>query len=105
MRPGFDERTDVLADESAFADVDQLLGSASLLWIELILLRDAVKILDHAVAQIGAVPHFEQQTVQTVGFGRRMLVELESLILELEATVLFGHRHGRRALRAMGKKA
>ena len=36
MRAGFDERTDVLADEPAFADVDHLLGRSALFAVEVV---------------------------------------------------------------------
>src|SRR6185503_5533689 len=87
MGAGLDERTDVFADQAALADVDQLLGRLALLRIEFVLGRDAVEILENAIPKVAAVADFEEQPIETVGLGRRMLVELVSAILELEAAV------------------
>ena len=61
MRAGVDQRTDVLADEAAFADVDQLLRRLALLRVQFVLLRDRVEVLDDPIAQAGAVSRLEQQ--------------------------------------------
>src|SRR5258708_6017105 len=80
MRPGVDERPDVLADQTATAHRDQLLRRATLLGGQAILLCHGVEVGDDAIAQVAAVPHLEEQPVQTVRVRRRVLVELESLV-------------------------
>src|SRR5437660_3194015 len=105
VRAGLDERSDVLADESALADTDQLLGRFALPRVQLVLLRNGVEVLDHAIAQLRAVPHFEQEAIEPVRFRRRMLVELITLIAELEAAVLLHCLSGRHRFRATGKES
>src|SRR5262245_12389857 len=87
MSAGLDERAHVFADQAAFADIDQLLGRLALLRVQLVLTGDRVEILDDAIAEIRAVTDLEQQAVEAVGLGRRMLVKLVAAVLELEAAV------------------
>ena len=99
--PASTSGTYVFADQAALADVDQLLGRLALLRIELVLGRDAVEVLENAIPKVAAVADFEEQAIETVGLGRRMLVELVSAILELEAAVSL---HGFRRLIAPARE-
>src|SRR5262245_54606095 len=88
MRARFGKRPDVFADQSPFADVDQFFSGFALNSAQLVLIGNFIEVVDDAAAQVGAVARFEQKLVQAVRFSRRMLVELESLVQELEAAVL-----------------
>ncbi len=85
MRAGQDERADVLADEAALADVDHLFGGRALLTVQLVFLGDTVEVVDDPLAEFRAVARLEEQLVQAVPFGRRVLVEEEALVLERPA--------------------
>src|SRR5438105_4045689 len=89
VRAGLRERTDVFADQTAFPDVDQLLGGLALLPVKLVFVRDRVEAADDALPQLRAVARFEEQLVQPIRLRRRMLVELEAFVLEMEASELF----------------
>src|SRR5215468_8309328 len=88
MGTGFDERSHVLTHQAALSDRDQLLGRSTLGGVEVVLLGHLVEVPEHSFAKVAAVSDLEEQPVQTVRFGRRMLVELKALILELEPAVL-----------------
>src|SRR5439155_20728866 len=105
MRSRFDERAHMFADQPAFADIDQLFRRRSLLRAELVLLRDRVEVLDDSIAQVRAVTDFEQQAVEAVRLGGRMLVELEALVLEFEAAVLLDPLRRRRLTGPMREEA
>src|SRR4029453_16267184 len=94
MRPRFGKRSDVFADQSPFADVDQFLGGFALNTAQLVLISNLVECVDDAAAQVVAMARFEQELVQAVCLGRRMLVELESLVQELEAAELIRDLRG-----------
>ena len=96
MRPGFDERAHVFAHEASLADVDHLLRGGPLLAVQLVLLGHAVEVVDDSLSQLLAVARLEQQLVQAIRCRRRVLVEHEALVLELEAAELsldVGHNH------------
>src|SRR5262245_11715811 len=88
MRARFGKRSDAFADQSPFADVDQFFSGFALYSAQLVLIVNVIEVVDDPSAQVGAVARFEQELVQAVRLSRRMLVELESLVQELEAAVL-----------------
>jgi len=78
----------VFTDESAFADADQFLGRDALLRIEVVFLRHGVEVLEDASAQVALWRTSNSNRLKPVRFGGRMLVELGTLVLELESAVL-----------------
>jgi hypothetical protein len=77
----------------ALADVDHRQRRRALLAPQVVLVGHLLEVIHDPVAELGAVPRLEQQLVQAVGLRRRVLVELESLVLELEPAKLLAGLH------------
>ena len=91
MRARCGQRADVFAHQAALADVDELFGRCTLFAVQVVLVSHGLEIRDDALAQLRAVPRLEQQLVEAVRVRRRVLVELEALVLELKPAELFRH--------------
>src|SRR6266571_8104170 len=80
-----------IAEHFRAADVNQSLGSFTLLGIKSVFGRHCIEIVDNALAKREVLAKIKKQTIEIISGGGRMLVELETGILELKTTVFLQH--------------
>src|SRR5881409_3121837 len=87
MRPRFDKLRHIFANHVRAADIHQSLGGFALLRLEFVFRRDGIEIFDDAPAQRLILAKIKKQAIQLISGSRRMLVKLETGILETESAV------------------